>query len=107
MGLSTSCNPTGSCRPLRSTGSIRQRQGWTPGETAGDWGGNTGSTEARRAAARRGGYGEDFDVATYFLHDVPAEETLEGEAHQRDEAEIVFRDRCNFVAGDDHRDPPR
>jgi len=69
-----------------------------PGETAGDWGGNTGSTDARRAAARRGGYGEDFDVATYFLHDVPAEEIREGEAHERDEAEIVFRDRCNFVA---------
>ena len=41
-----------------------------PGETAGKWWDNTGSTAARTAAARHGGYSEKFDEATYFLHDV-------------------------------------
>lgn len=44
-----------------------------PGETAGDWWGNTGSEQAREAAARRGGYSPTYDEATYFLHDVPPE----------------------------------
>src|SRR6476620_10752305 len=41
-----------------------------PGETAGDWWEHTGSEEARVAAARAGGYTEEFDLDTYFLHDV-------------------------------------
>ena len=35
-----------------------------PGETAGEWWENTGSGEARAAAARAGGYDEAFDVDT-------------------------------------------
>jgi hypothetical protein len=42
-----------------------------PGETAGEWWGTTGSIEARIEAAKRGGYSTDFDLATYFLHDLP------------------------------------
>jgi pimeloyl-ACP methyl ester carboxylesterase len=42
-----------------------------PGETAGAWWGATGAVEAREQAATRGGYATEFDVGTYFLHDVP------------------------------------
>jgi pimeloyl-ACP methyl ester carboxylesterase len=51
-----------------------------PGETAGEWWDNTGSIAARIAAAKRGGYSTDFDLATYFLHDLPAETIRQGEA---------------------------
>ena len=54
-----------------------------PGETAGEWWDKTDSEPARIAAADRGGYSTDFDLATYFLHDVPPEIIAEGEAHQR------------------------
>src|SRR3954451_18006989 len=37
-----------------------------PGETANDWWDHTGSEPARVAAARAGGYAEDFDLETYF-----------------------------------------
>jgi pimeloyl-ACP methyl ester carboxylesterase len=67
-----------------------------PGETAGDWWGNTGATRARIVAAERGGYGTEFDRQTYFLHDLPEGVLRSGPAHQRDEAEIVFRQPCNF-----------
>ena len=69
-----------------------------PGEAVGDWWDNTGSTAARIAAARRGGYSEDFDDATYFLHDVPPEILADGEAHQRRQAESVFGEVCTFDA---------
>jgi pimeloyl-ACP methyl ester carboxylesterase len=67
-----------------------------PGETAGDWWGNTGSSAARTEAARRGGYREDFNLDTYFLHDVPPEITAEGARHQRNEADIIFSEPCRF-----------
>ena len=44
-----------------------------PGETPGEWWDATGWEEARRAAAERGGYPTEFDLDTYFLHDVPPE----------------------------------
>jgi pimeloyl-ACP methyl ester carboxylesterase len=47
------------------------------GETPGQWWVNTGALEARAAPAVAGGYG-DFDLVTYFLHDVPAEVAVEG-----------------------------
>lgn len=67
-----------------------------PGETPGEWWGNTGATAARSAAAERGGYGTTVDLATYFLHDVPPEVIEQGEAHQRPEADVVFGERCDF-----------
>ena len=67
-----------------------------PGETAGAWWDNTGQSEARVAAAERGGYSTEFDLHTYFLHDVPAEVAATGEAHQRPEADAVFRSACDF-----------
>jgi pimeloyl-ACP methyl ester carboxylesterase len=68
-----------------------------PGETAGQWWDNTGSIAARRGAAQRGGYSTEFDLATYFLHDVPPEIIRQGEAHQRPEADIVFSEPCYFA----------
>lgn len=68
-----------------------------PGETAGEWWGNTKSEEARTAAARNHGYATDFDLATYFLHDVPPEVVEAGQAHQHDEAPIAFRQPCRFA----------
>ena len=47
-------------------------------------------------AAERGGYGTEFDLQTYFLHDLPEGVLRSGPAHERDEAEIVFRQPCNF-----------
>jgi pimeloyl-ACP methyl ester carboxylesterase len=69
-----------------------------PGETPGAWWDNTGSPEARAAAAKEGGYGTDFDEAVYFLHDVPAEVVAAGAAQQRPEADAVFGSVCDFGA---------
>jgi pimeloyl-ACP methyl ester carboxylesterase len=67
-----------------------------PGETAGEWWGATGWEEARIAAARARGYDPEFDVETYFLHDVPAETVRESAAHVRPEAKIAFTEPCRF-----------
>jgi len=68
-----------------------------PGETATEWWENTGSEPARRAAARAGGYPETLDLQTCFLHDVPPELAAEAAQHQRDEADIAFRQPCPFA----------
>jgi len=67
-----------------------------PGETAGQWWDNTGWAQAREAAADLGGYPREFDLAVYFLHDVPPDVAAAGEAHQQPEADAVFRSRCDF-----------
>ena len=67
-----------------------------PGETPGAWWDNTGWLEARSAAAVRGGYGTEFDLAVYFLHDVPPEVAESGAAYQRPEADVVFGSVCDF-----------
>jgi pimeloyl-ACP methyl ester carboxylesterase len=69
-----------------------------PGETAGEWWANTGWEAARVASAHRGGYSPTFEVATYFLHDLPPEIGEEGEAHERPEADVVFGEPCRFEA---------
>jgi pimeloyl-ACP methyl ester carboxylesterase len=69
-----------------------------PGETAGEWWGNTRSEQAREEAARRGGYSTEFDLETYFLHDVPPEVVAESEKHERPEAKVVFGEPCRFEA---------
>ena len=65
-----------------------------PGETPGAWWDNTGWEPARIAAARVGGYPGEFDLATYFLHDVPAEVAATGEGHNFPEADIAFGQPC-------------
>ena len=67
-----------------------------PGETPGAWWDNTGWLEARTAAAERGGYGTELDLAVYFLHDVPPEVAESGAAYQRPEADVVFGSVCDF-----------
>ena len=67
-----------------------------PGETAGDWWEHTGSGVARVAAAREHGYDEAFDLATYFLHDVPSDVAAAGAEHERPEADIAFGQPCPF-----------
>jgi Alpha/beta hydrolase family len=69
-----------------------------PGETPGAWWDNTGSQQARDAAAERGGYGTDFDLSVYFLHDVPPEVIASGESHQFPESGAVFGSVCGFRA---------
>jgi pimeloyl-ACP methyl ester carboxylesterase len=65
-----------------------------PGETPGQWWGNTGSEEAQIAAARDGGYSTEIDLETYFLHDVPAEVLASGETSGGPEADIAFSQPC-------------
>jgi pimeloyl-ACP methyl ester carboxylesterase len=72
-----------------------------PGETAGAWGANVDSTEARVRAAEAGGYTTDFDLETYFLHDLSPELIAEGESHLRNEADIAFGSQCAFTSWPD------
>lgn len=69
-----------------------------PGETPGAWWDNTGWAQARIAAAEQGGYGTEFDLATYFLHDVPPDVAAAGEPYQRPEADAAFASVCDFSA---------
>ncbi len=68
-----------------------------PGETPGSWWDAVGQSQARIAAARAGGWPEEFDVDTYFLHDVDPEVAAEGEPYQRPEADIVFGSACDIA----------
>lgn len=68
-----------------------------PGETAGEWWGNTRAIEARQAAAYAHGYSPEFELATYFFHDVPAEVVASGEDLQFAEADAVFESVCDFT----------
>jgi pimeloyl-ACP methyl ester carboxylesterase len=67
-----------------------------PGETAGAWWENTGAVTARVAAAEAEGYSAEFDLQTYFLHDVPKAVLHAGPLDQRPQAEAVFNERCRF-----------
>jgi len=69
-----------------------------PGETPGAWWGNTGWEQARIDAALTGGYSPEFDLDTYFLHDVPPEVAEAGLPYQRPEADVVFGSVCDFGA---------
>jgi pimeloyl-ACP methyl ester carboxylesterase len=69
-----------------------------PGETPGAWWDNTGWAQARTAAAERGGYTTEVDLAVYFLHDVPPEVAASGADQQRPEADAVFGSVCDFAA---------
>jgi len=68
-----------------------------PGETPREWGPNTGSAEARRIAAERGGYSIERDLDTYFLHDMSPELAAAMKAHDRDETETAYGQPCRFA----------
>jgi pimeloyl-ACP methyl ester carboxylesterase len=72
-----------------------------PGETPGQWWDAVGQEQARVAAARAGGWSEDFDLETYFLHDVDPQVAAAGEPHQRAEADVVFASVCDIEAWPD------
>jgi pimeloyl-ACP methyl ester carboxylesterase len=65
-----------------------------PGETPGQWWDNTGQPEAKRDNDIREGRDPDaeFDLATYFLHDTPAEVIDEVMSTGRPETDAVFAD---------------
>jgi pimeloyl-ACP methyl ester carboxylesterase len=67
-----------------------------PNESPGAWWDHTGQQAARVEAARRGGYATEFDLQTYFMHDVPADVVAAGARHQHNEAEAAFASPCRF-----------
>jgi pimeloyl-ACP methyl ester carboxylesterase len=66
-----------------------------PNERVGDWSKATGATDARLAAARAGGYTDEFNLDVYFFHDVPREALV---GPERDQTERIFEDVCRFDA---------
>jgi pimeloyl-ACP methyl ester carboxylesterase len=67
-----------------------------PGETPGAWWDNVGWEQARTAAARRDGYPAEFDLDTYFLHDVPAGLMPGLSEHNVPQSAGPFGDVCAF-----------
>jgi len=67
-----------------------------PGETPGAWWDNVGWEQARAAAARRNGYSPDFDVDTYFLHDIPADLREQMAGQDVPQSGGPFGDACAF-----------
>jgi len=67
-----------------------------PGETPGVWWDNVGWEQARTAAARRNGYSPDFDLDTYFLHDIPADLRQVMAGHDVPQSPGPFGDICAF-----------
>jgi pimeloyl-ACP methyl ester carboxylesterase len=69
-----------------------------PGETPGQWWENVGSEQARTAAAVRHGYSTEFDLMTYFMHDVPEELVAEMRVRAASQLDERFDDVCTFDA---------
>jgi len=67
-----------------------------PGETPGAWWDDVDQATARVEAARAGGWREEFDLDTCFLHDVDPDVAAEGEPYQRPEADVVFSSVCDI-----------
>jgi pimeloyl-ACP methyl ester carboxylesterase len=65
-----------------------------PGETAGEWWGNTGQADAMRSNDLREGRDPDagFDAQTYFLHDLPPD-ALALLPDEEEPADSLFRTR--------------
>jgi pimeloyl-ACP methyl ester carboxylesterase len=75
-----------------------------PGETPGEWWGNTGHAAAQRSADLAAGrpVDGDFDVLTTFLHDVPADVLTEVMAHELPgQSDTPFATPCLFSAWPD------
>ena len=67
-----------------------------PNETPGQWWDNVGSEQARTAAAVRDGYSTEFDLATYFMHDVPEELVTQMRVRAASQLDERFDDVCTF-----------
>jgi pimeloyl-ACP methyl ester carboxylesterase len=70
----------------------------SPCETPAAWWGNTGSEQARLAAAERGGYPSQIDLDVYFLHDIAPKLASALAAHDRPEPDSVFESASDFEA---------
>jgi len=73
-----------------------------PGETPNDWWGNTDSEQARVAAAEADGRDIEFDLPSYFLHDLPPDavaDLMSGEA--RAPTDSAMADACEFKSWPD------
>ena len=70
-----------------------------PGESAGEWWSATGQDEARRSLDVAQGRDPDaeFDVSTYFLHDVPAAVVAQSAAHDREQCGTIFGSPCTVT----------
>jgi pimeloyl-ACP methyl ester carboxylesterase len=69
-----------------------------PGERPGEWGDAVDSSRARIAAAEANGYSPEFDLETYFLHDLPPDLVREVLADPGIETDAVFGSVCDFAA---------
>lgn len=65
-----------------------------PGETPGDWWEAVGSDAARIEAAEAGGYSTDFELGTYFLHDLDQETVALLMQGGKDEVDAAFASPC-------------
>lgn len=72
-----------------------------PGETPGEWWDAVGSQQARHDAAVADGYLTDFDVDTYFLHDVPPEVLARLPGVERAPSDTPFAQPCTFESWPD------
>jgi pimeloyl-ACP methyl ester carboxylesterase len=72
-----------------------------PGETPGEWWGATGAIAARTVAAAAAGYDTEFDLETYFLHDLEPEDAAAVLADPGEEADIAFGQPCDVEAWPD------
>jgi pimeloyl-ACP methyl ester carboxylesterase len=75
----------------------------SPGETPGAWWDNVGWEQARADAAVRNGYAPEFDLETYFLHDIPDQLKAVMYEHEAPQSDRPFGDVCTF---DDWPDLP-
>jgi pimeloyl-ACP methyl ester carboxylesterase len=66
-----------------------------PGETPGEWWADTGQEQARRENDAREGRDPDadFDLATYFLHDLPPDVLESASGNDRPQSNAVFSSR--------------
>ncbi len=72
-----------------------------PGETPGEWFGNTGSDDARRAANDAAGRSNDLDPEIVFFHDVPDHRKADMLAGDRGPVDTPFGQPCTFDAWPD------
>ena len=72
-----------------------------PGETPGEWWAATGAITAATAAAQAVGYDSEFDLETYFLHDLTPEDAAAVLADPGHEADITFGQPCDIEAWPD------
>jgi pimeloyl-ACP methyl ester carboxylesterase len=70
-------------------------------ETPGDWWTATGAIDARTAAAEAGGYDAEFDLTTYFLHDLDTQEAAAVLSNPGIEADLAFAQPCAVASWPD------